>query len=42
MEIQLAKKILELTHFELENILRELHQKESDAYNLIKDMVEDL
>lgn len=41
MEIQLAEFILDLTTVELSEILKTLSMQEKDAYDLLKELVED-
>lgn len=42
MEIMLAKKILDLDEMELVNLLTKLRMEDQDAYNALKDKIEDL
>jgi len=42
MEIMLAKKILDLDEMELVNLLTKLRMEDLDAYNALKDKIEDL
>ena len=42
MEIVLAKKILDLDEMELVNLLTKLRMEDQEAYNALKDKIEDL